>query len=235
MVRRYLGIAIGLALAVTLVAAPAARSQEPPNYTFAPAPPGTVVQSTLFYLTGQAMHSQWRAVVSKKTVGTNGNQAFDQWYLSIYSIDNTTYRLRYRSPGNGGPLWKVERAHGATMWFPMQEMKIVGTGQFMEPTVENLVTSSHQTGADCGAATITVFAYNPKTHKVVASATVTNGCDLSAKIVKSASGAYSLALTGPYYSPTAAMCCPTKNKAAATLRYANGRWVEYPKYFKLSQ
>ncbi len=235
MVRRYISLTIGLALAVAFIAAPAARSQEPPNYTFSPPPPGTVLQTTLFYLTGQAMHSQWRAVVSKKTVGMNGNQSFDQWYLSIYSIDNTTYRLQYRSPVNGGPLWKVQRAHGATMWFPLQAMKIVGAGQFMEPTVENLVTSSHQTGADCGAATITVFAYNPKEHKVVASATVTNGCDLSTKIVKSASGKYSLALAGPYYSPTAAMCCPTKNKAVATLRYANGRWIEYPKYFKLTQ
>lgn len=235
MVRRYVSLAIGVALAVALIAAPAARSQEPPHYTFSPAPPGTVVQSTMFYLTGQAMHSQWRAVVSKKVVGTNGDQAFDQWYLSIYSIDDTTYRLQYQSPANGGPLWKVERAHGATMWFPLQELKIVGVGQFVEPTVENLVTSSHQTGADCGAATITVFAYNPKKHKVVASATVTNGCDLSAKIVKSASGAYSLALTGPYYSATAPMCCPTKNKAVATLRYANGKWVESPKYFKLTQ
>lgn len=233
MVRRYLALAIVFAFAAGLVSAPAA-SQEPPHYTFSPAPPGTVLQSRLFYLTGQAMHSQWRAVVSKKTVGANGDQAFDQWYLSIYAIDNTTYRLRYQSPANGGPLSKVERAHGATMWFPMQELKIVGAGQFIEPTVENLVTSSHETGADCGGATITIFAFDIKTNKVVRSATVTNGCDLSAKIVASASGAY-LTLTGPYYSATAPMCCPTKNKAVATLRYAKGRWIERPNYFKLAQ
>lgn len=235
MVRRYISVAIGLALAVALLAAPSARAQEPPNYTFSPAPPGTVLQTALFYLTGQAMHSQWRAVVSKKIVGTNGKQPFDQWYLSIYRIHNTAYRLQYRSPANGGPLSKVEQAHGAAMWFPAQTMKIVGTGQFITPTVENLVTSSHETGADCGAATIAVFAYDAKTNKVVRTATVTNSCDLSAKIVKSALGAYSIALTGPYYSASAALCCPTKNKAVATLRYAHGKWVEYPKYFTLKQ
>ncbi len=225
-----------LALALAVVLPIGLRAEEPAHYTFSPAPPGIVTQSVVLYMAGQAMHSQWRAVASKKLVGTDGVTKFYQWYISIYQIDNTTYTLRYRSPMNGGPLDKVTKAHGGGMWFPLQEATIVGAGEFAMQTVDQLVVSSHQTGADCGAATITVFGYNPKTNKVVRNVTVDNGCSLNAKIVRGFNGANdSLVLSGPYYNKTAAMCCPTKPKASATLKSVNGKWVESPAYYTLTQ
>lgn len=208
-------------------------AEEPPHPTYDPAPPGTVVQSQLVYLAGQAMHSQWRGIVSKKLVGTSAGMSFYQWYVSIYQIDGTTYKLRYQSPRDGGPYDKVEKANDASMWFPSQSGSIVGAAQLMEPGVEQLVVATHQTGADCGSADLTVFRYDSKTNKVVPALAIQNGCDLSAKIVPRSNGLASLQLNGPYYGPQAAMCCPTKPKATATLKFANGKWVETPSYFKL--
>ncbi|HET9031016.1 MAG TPA: hypothetical protein VFN49_12655 [Candidatus Aquilonibacter sp.] len=215
-----------------LVAGSVARAEEPPHPSFDPAPPGTVVDSKVVYLAGQAMHSQWRGVVSKKAVGKDSTETFYQWYVSIYQIDGNTYHLRYQSPVNGGPLDALSKASGANMWFPRQSASIVGAGQLMESGVEQLVVASHQSGADCGSADITVFRYDAKTNKVVPAVTLENGCDLNAKIVPSSNGLAALQLNGPYYGPKAPMCCPTKPKASATLKYANGKWVEAPNYFK---
>lgn len=220
---------------VTLLFACAAtaslRAAEPPHVAFSPRPPGTVVQSQVVYLAGQAMHSQWRGVLSKKRVGKSGKESFFQWYLSIYQIDGSTYKLRYQSPANGGPFAKVVKAHGAALWFPRQNASIVGAAQLMGPGVEQLVVATHETGADCGSAAITVLGYDAKTHKVVPEVSAQNGCDLSAKILKSATGS-TLVLSGPYYNASAPLCCPTKPKASATLKYAHGKWVETPNYYK---
>ena len=204
---------------------------EPPTTTFSPAPPGTVLQSKIVYLAGQAMHGQWRGVISKKLVGTSAGMSFYQLYVSIYKIDGNVYTLRYQSPGNGGPLDKVERTSDATMWFPAQDGSIVGAAQLMGPGVEQLVVATHQVGADCGSANLTVFRYDSKTDKITPAVTLQNGCDLQAKIVTKATGNAYLSLTGPYYGAHAAMCCPTKNKASATLTYTSGKWVESPNYF----
>lgn len=227
-IRSLVAIVFALGIAVPLKAA------EPPHYTFAQPPPGTIVQSKLVYLAGEGMQSQWRAVISKQKVGSSGHQSYYQWYVSIYQIDynKATYQLRYRSPGNGGPFDKVEK--GATSdapWFPMQGAEIVGVGELMHSGVQNLVVLSHQAGADCGSADLTIFATN-RSGKVVPAATIENGCDLKAKIVHG-SALDTLQLSGPYYAKNAAMCCPTKNHAVATLKYVKGKWVESPNYFKL--
>lgn len=228
MVRRNLVLTLLAVFAFTAVA----HADEPKNFTYSPQPPGTILQSQVVYLAGQAMHSQWRGVLSKKLVGTSAGMSFYQWYISMYAINDTTYQLKYQSPKNGGPYDAVTRTSDASMWFPGQSGTIVGAAQLMHPGVEQLVTLTHQAGADCGSADLTIFRYDPKTSKVVPAASVQNGCDLSAKIVHGTNGD-TLTLTGPYYSPTAPMCCPTKNKAVATLSYVNGAWVEKPKYFKL--
>jgi hypothetical protein len=219
-------------LAFAFVFVPAG-AEEPPHPTFSPPPPGTVVQSQLVYLAGEAMHSQWRAVASKKLVGSGNGTNFYQWYLSIYAIDNTTYRLKYQSPANGGPLSKVTQASGgAKMWFPVQTLHIAGVGEFMQAGVQQLVVQSHEMAADCGAAVVTVFATNSN-GGVVPAVSVRNGCDLKATVAHSSSGSVrdSIVLSGPYYNATAPMCCPTKPKAAAVLSYRNGTWTETPKYF----
>lgn len=227
-VRVLVAIAFALGIAAPL------RAAEPPHYKFATAPPGSIVQSQLVYLSGEGMQSQWRAVISKQNVGSSGHRSYYQWYVSIYQIDydTATYHLRYQSPANGGPLDKVEK--GATSdapWFPMQSVSIVGVAELMHPGVQNLVVASHQAGADCGSADLTIFATD-RAGKVVPAATVENGCALQATIVHGSS-LDTLQLSGPYYDKKAAMCCPTKNHAIATLKYVNGKWVESPNYFKL--
>lgn len=208
-------------------------ADEPVHPTFSPVPPGSVVTSNVVYLAGEAMHSQWRAVLSKARLGVAYGHTAYQWYLSIYAISGTTYHLRYRSPGNGAPLDRVTKAKGgAPMWFPQQSASIVGAAELMQPGIQQLVFASHQTGADCGTADITIFTTDAKTGKVVPAVSIENGCDLGATIVH-AKGGDAVQLTGPYYSATAPLCCPTKPKATAMLRYRNGAWIETPKYFTL--
>jgi hypothetical protein len=226
MVKSHGMLVTGIALILVCVVAAAAQ---PTHGALVPPPPGGVVQNQRVYLNGQAMNGQWRAVASKKLVGaSNGNQ-FYQWYLSIYAPRSAAYRLRYQSPVNGGPLERVTKANGASMWFPVQELRIVGAADLMRPGVQQLVVQSHEMAADCGSSTVTVFAGGPG-GSVVPAASVANPCELSATIVRSDN---SISLAGPYYSATAPMCCPTKPKASAVLRYRGGRWIESPSYYKL--
>jgi hypothetical protein len=222
------------ALLLPLLFAVPATGDEPPSYTFSPAPPGTIVQNQLVYLAGEAMHSQWRAVASKKLAGSGNGTSFYQWFLSIYAIDGTTYRLKYQSPAKGGPLTAVKRAAGgAKMWFPLQTLRIVGSAELMQAGVQQLVVQSHEAGADCGTATVTVFAADSHGN-VVPAVAVRNGCDLTATIAHGHGAVRdSVVLSGPYYNATAALCCPTKPKANAVLSYRNGRWTETPKYYPL--
>jgi hypothetical protein len=181
------------------------------------------------------MESRWRAVVSRRAVGSgDAGQRFYQYYLSIYRIDGSTYRLKFQSPHDGGPLTGVEKAQGANVWFPVQSAHIVGTAEFLAPAVQQLVVQSHEMAADCGLSTVTVFAYNDNRKNVFPSATVTNYCSLHASVVKH-NGTSTLRLQGPYYGPKAALCCPTKPKAESTLRFSRGTWIEAPKYFPLKK
>jgi hypothetical protein len=234
MVRRHLA-GLFFALAGLAGSIPPVAAEEPPHPTFAPAPPGTVVQSQLVYLAGEAMHSQWRGVLSQKAVGNDGTRTFYQWYLSIYRLEGTTYKLRYRSPGGrGGPFSTVTKVHGVNMWFPLQDATIVGAGELMREGVQNLVVASHESAADCGGATITIFGYDGQKNAVVREATVGNGCDLDAKIIAGANTSLaSLKLIGPYYGPGAPLCCPTRPEAIATLRYMSHKWIQTPAYYTL--
>jgi hypothetical protein len=227
MVRRNIN---GFAAFVTIVLCAAATvfAQMPP-YSFVPAPPGSVAQNESVAFNGNNANDRWQAVVSKKFLGSGNGHSFYQSYLSIYALRRGAYRLRYESPGNGGPLSRVEQAHGAKMWFPVQEVKIVGAAPLTRKGVQQLIVQSHEMAADCGMATVTIFATKPggTTGPV---ATITNPCDLAAKL--GADGT-SLELTGPYYGPNAPLCCPTKPNATAVLRYLDGKWTESPKYFKV--
>lgn len=223
-------------LALTLLALFAlggpAGAAEPPHYTFSPRPPGTVVQSQLVYLNGEGMNSQWRAVLSKKLVGFEYDQSFYQWFLSLYAIDDTVYHLKYRSPNSPVPFGHVTKAHGAPMWFPVQEAKIVGTGELMGPGSQQLVVQSHEATADCGSARVDVFYYGSALQTVMTTLSVQNPCSISASVIHGANGDL-LRLTGPYYAANAALCCPTKPSVSATLRFNNGTWTEQPQYFKM--
>ena len=229
-IRAFLAaVALASLTALASLAHPA-RADEPANVTYSPLPPGMVVQNHLVYIAGEAMHSQWHAVTSRKQVGTYADKPFYQWYLSIYEINGSTYELKYQSPKNGPPLSAVSHSSDGKMWFPTQSISIVGQAELMQPAVQQLVVASHETGADCGTALVTVLGTN-RAGSIFPEVSVQNACDLDAKIVKTPSGGSALQLTGPYYNSTAALCCPTKTSATATLTYANGTWTQSPKYF----
>jgi len=231
MVRRHLALLVAFLAALVS----AASADEPANATFSPAPPGTVVQSSVVYLSGEAVHGQWRAVTSKKLAGRGNGTDFYQWYLSIYSLDGTTYRLKYQSPADGGPLEKVtQAAGGATIWYPIQSLQIAGVGEFVQGGVQQVVVQSHEAGADCGGAVVTVFTAN-SSGAVVPAVSVRNGCELKATIAhaKTPGARDAIVLRGPYYNATAPLCCPTKTKAAAVLSYRNGKWAEIPNYYEI--
>ena len=178
--------------------------------------------SSSFDLAGNG--TKWHAAVSSTPVGHGDGRTFSQWTISIYHGE----KLAYQSPRDGGPLTTVTKANGADMWFPAQSASIVGAAALMGDSSQQLVVQSHETGADCGSATVTVFRYDKTTGKVVPAVTVQNGCDLTAKI----SGKI-VELSGPYYGPKAAMCCPTRPHATATLVYRKGKWEEAPRYYTL--
>lgn len=205
----------------------AASAQMPP-YGFLPAPPGSVARAESVAFNGSSS-DRWEAVISKKSLGSGSGRTFYQWYLSIYQLRRGSYRLRYQTPNNGGPLSHVTQASGAKMWFPVQDVKIVGAAPLMQRRVQMLVVQSHEMAADCGSATVTVFGTKPG-GGVGPVATITNYCDLTARIGADGS---SLQLTGPYYAANAALCCPTKPKVTAVLRYSDGKWSVSPNYFKV--
>ncbi len=226
MVRKNLLVAGALAVALLLPAAAA----EPPHYTFSPGAPGQIVQSLLFYPAGEGMQSQWRAVASRVHLGGSAYQ----WYLSVYAIDYDTavYRLKYRSPGDGRPLTRVTRA-GGSPWFPQQSLHIVGAAELAQSGVQNLVVQSREASADCGSASVSVFTYDWTRQQFRLAASVTNGCALTATLEHGSTGD-AVQLIGPYYSASAPLCCPTKARAVAYLRYAHGKWTESPSYFPLT-
>jgi hypothetical protein len=227
-----LRLGVVLALTVALFTA-VVVAQEPPHPAHAPAPPGIVVQSTRVYLAGEAMHSQWRAILSKAPVGKGNGQTFYQWYLSLYAIDGNTYRLKYQSPRDGIPFTRVTKAHGAAMWFPVADASISATGELMGPGAQQLVVVSHEAAADCGTARVDVFFFDAAMQMVMPTLSVRNGCALSATVVRDGNGSENVSITGPYYGPNAALCCPTKNNATAIFRFNNGDWTQKPQYFTI--
>jgi hypothetical protein len=112
-------------------------------------------------------------------------------------------------------------------------LKIDGIGQFTHPAVDDLVVEQQEASADCGGGNVSVFYYDWTRQKIEKSITVTNGCELHAKVIHDKLGD-AIQLNGPYYGPNAPMCCPTKNNATAILRYTNGKWTLKPNYFTIS-
>ena len=220
------------ALAAFALGAAAAGAAPKPHYDVAP--PGQVVQDTAAYLTGEGMNSAWHVVASRKMIGKQmGKTPVYQWYLSFYAPAQNGGKLVYQLPNEGHELLsRVTKAHGAPLYFPQQDLKIVGAAEFEKSGVEQVVVWDHQSGADCGAADVTVFGANAK-GQVEQSVHVENGCSLEAKIVKHGNLS-AVHLSGPYYGPKAPMCCPTEPKASATLAYANGAWSVNPNYYIIS-
>jgi hypothetical protein len=211
--------------------------------TFDHAPPGTITKQLTVYLSGEAMNSKYVAVASRALLVAAKGDAPAQYqpYLTIYAQNNATqasqYTRIYQSPGANDRLHILEKATksgDSPMYFPVQEVALVGVAELTRPTVQQLVVSTHATGADCGGATIYALGMNGTTLGVQLK--VTNPCDLSARVVpaKAPNGLASLTLVGPYYNATAALCCPTKPRAQSTLRWTGGAWKMTPRYFTLA-
>jgi hypothetical protein len=213
----------------------AATAAVPQKVRYDVVPPGQVMQDQVAYLTGEAMHSAWHIIASRKLAGKNmGKTPAYQWYLSFYAPDGEDGgKLVYRLPNKDGELLsRVTKAHGADLYFPQQDVKIIGAGEFEQSGVQDVVVWDHQAGADCGADDVTVFGANMK-GQIEQRVHVENGCSLSAKIVKRGDLS-AVQLNGPYYSPKAALCCPTKPKASALLAYSRGTWSVRPNYYIIS-
>lgn len=192
------------------------------------------MQDTVAYLTGEGMNSAWHVVASRKLAGrdTGGTPVY-QWYLSFYASASNGLKLVYRLPNKDGELLSVvTKADGAQMYYPMQDLKIVGAGEFEKAGVQDVVVWDHQMAADCGAVDVTVFGADGAMH-VQQRVHVENGCSLDAKIVKRGSLS-AVQLMGPYYGPKAPMCCPTKPKATAMLEFERGSWRVNPEYYTIS-
>ncbi len=181
------------------------------------------------------MSSRWQAITSKKLAGrAMGRTPVYQWWLSVYSPpDGDRAQLALRSPGTSDLLAPVTKAHGAQMYFPLEEIRIVGGAELEHPEVQDLVTVSHVAGADCGTATVGIIGADEQMH-VHLRARVDNYCELNARIVPDGP-LQAVRLTGPYYTKNSPVCCPAKPRVTALLRYRAGKWTITPAYFSLQR
>jgi hypothetical protein len=220
-----------LCLVVGALALGAASAGAAPSPQYDVGPPGWIVQDTPANLTGS--QSPWHVVTSRKLAGKQmGKEPVYQWYLSFYAPVQNGFKLVYQLPNKDGELLsRVTKAPGAQMYFPHQDVRIIGTGEFEQPGLQDVVVWDHQSAADCGIADVTVFGADGD--KVQQRVHVENACKLQAKIVHNHKRA-SIQLSGPYYGSNAPLCCPKKPSATAMLSYAGGTWGEAPNYFIIS-
>lgn len=174
----------------------------------------------------------WLVRVTTESLGRDASRTFEQWRIEVDRPRVLGGGVAYQSPGTDTLLDRVEKANGANLWFPNQEVQLLGVGRFLPGARRQLLVRVYQSGADCGSATIALLGLNGRGRSIGRLASVENACSLDVTIARSARGD-ELILTGPYYAANAALCCPTKPHAAARLLYRGGRWIERPQLFKL--
>lgn len=217
-----------------LLSMSSAHAQERPHYHFKPVPPGTIVQNVAFNPAGASMHGRWRAVASRRLLGTAHKQAFYQWYLSFYRLGALgNYRLAMRSPGKAPTLLStVKKVPNAAMWFPSQQVKIIGAASLTGTDAQQLVVASHESAADCGSAAVTIFGFDVKHQTLVPLVSMRNPCDLTATLpVQSAGNVVNL--IGPAYAKYDPLCCPSQPKAHAVLFFQRGKWRMTPSLYSM--
>ncbi len=198
-----------------------------PLSTLSPAPPGTVKKVLYAKMTGKGPDQI--VVYSLVTLSkpTPNAPAFTQPYLTIYSYTAGRWTAVFQSPGSGKAAGALIAGQSSRMPFPMR-FGLVGAADLMGNGRQQLVASFWSTGADCGSTDVDVLAYLHGKYRI--SLNASNFCGLGATI----SGSM-LVLSGGYYGPTSAMCCPTIQNARATVRYdkATRTWQEQPNYFSV--
>lgn len=186
------------------------------------APPGAVVHDMKADFDGKAA-GQYRVITSREPIG---NPPEDQWYLSIYDPAD---KMIYQSPNAEDRFALVPRLqHGydTARMFPHVTVALSGSGNLMGEPRDQVLISVHESGADCGTATLSILSMQSGSLEVPVQ--VTNPCRLQASVAH-----HTIILRGPYYNARAPLYKPTINNATATLRYVDNAWVERPKYFKL--
>ena len=191
-------------------------------------PPPVIDHEMTAYLAGEAMNSRYEIVASRLRL-TNS-----QWqpYLTIYAQRGDGFSEIYQSPSKNDALALVPRRQpvpGGSLYLPTVDVHLIGKAEFMGAGRQEAAVLVHQAGADCGSTALSILRSDPGPGPVRLAAQVSNPCDLSAKIQ-----GHTIVLTGPYYNPTAALCCPTQAHARAILAYGSGRWTLHPAYFKLN-
>ncbi len=174
----------------------------------------------------------WPVRVTTELLGRDGSRAFEQWRIEVGRPKALGGGYAYRSPGSDGLLDRVEKAHGANLWFPNQEAQLLDVGRFLPGRRRQLLVRVYQSGADCGSVTVALLGLRGGGWNVGRLVSIENACSLDVKIAHRAGGD-ALLLTGPYYAANAALCCPTKAHAEARLFYRNGTWIERPQLFRL--
>lgn len=219
------------ALVAAVIAAAAAPTAA--KTPFDVAPPGrTVQEATARMRPGAAL---WHVILSRKLLGMeSGKVPAYQWYLSFYAPGRSALRLVYQLPnGRSEDLSRVTKVDGADLYFPHQDVRIAGVAPLQHAGASDVVVLTYESGADCGSANVLIFGADGAmhVHQLVA---VENGCDLRPKIVKHGAR-WAVQLTGPYYGPRAAMCCPTRPHASALLEFVDGAWHVTPRYFSIAR
>ena len=174
----------------------------------------------------------WPVRVTTEILGRDGSRAFEQWRIEVDRPKALGGGSAYRSPGTDALLDRVEKAHGANLWFPNQEAQLLGVGRFLPGRRRQLLVRVYQSAADCGSVTVALLGLRGKGWNVGRLVSIENACSLDVKIERRAGGD-ELLLAGPYYAENAALCCPTKARAEARLFYRNGRWIERPQLFRV--
>lgn len=197
-----------------------------------------VLAQKMHVVLGPGRGTKYVAMVWHEPLGTErGSAPRFQPEFVLYRADGFGKGLApvYRSPIRGDSLQLVPEMQPIPntpgVWMPgYVDVRIVGSAQLMGPGENQLVVRIYSSAADCGAATVHVLAVGPgdRLHDVVRAE---NYCSLEAALQPPG-----IALKGPYYDPNAPLCCPTKNKATALLRYdrKSGKWLIAPQYFRLS-
>ncbi len=209
------------------------------NMPFDVRPPGDIVQKSAMSL-GPAAKANFVGVVSRKDLrlGDHSTERRYQPYFTLYQAAAGDKALRrvYQSPSGSDPIKLVPKLQPIPntpgVWMPgYADVRIVGSAQLMQPGTSQLVIRVYSSAADCGAATVHVLAFGSNDQRLHDVVHVENYCRLEATLQPPG-----ISLTGPYYDRSAALCCPTKNKATALLRYdpKSDKWLIAPQYFRLS-
>ncbi|MBC5804951.1 MAG: hypothetical protein DLM53_06565 [Candidatus Eremiobacter antarcticus] len=201
-------------------------------------PPGDTMQKIPMTL-GPGRAANFVAIVSREYLQSAGRSSRPRFqpYFSLYRSVAGPAPLRrvYVSPSGSDPLKLVPRMqripNAPGVWMPgYVDVRIVGSAPLMQSGASQLVIRVYSSAADCGSATVHVLALGARDGRLHDVVQAQNYCRLEAALQPGG-----VALRGPYYADNAALCCPTKTKASAFLRYdrKNRTWVIAPKYFRL--